>query len=265
MLMRSAVFVHTTAAAFWMGALVPLFFGWACGPSSSLRTLARFSAAAPYAVAALLAAGAIIAVQQTETVTALWTTDYGLVLTAKLALVTVLFALAMANRWLFTRPALESSAAARSRLRRLVVLELVAGAIVLGVVALWRFTPPPRSLSAQAAQPAVAHLHTRAAQADITITPGRVGKTDVSIMMMTGDYGPLDAKQVAIVLSNRAAGVEAIRREARKAGDGTWRVDNVQLPEPGRWTVRVEILVTDFDLERLEGFIDVRPSGSVRG
>lgn len=258
-LMRTAVFVHGVAAAFWIGALVPLFVAMGRDTPSSVRSLRRFSAAAPYAVGTLILAGAVLAVRQVETVSALWSTDYGLVLSAKLGLVATLFALAAANRWRWTRAALEGAVDARRSLRRSVATELAVGAIVLGVVALWRFTPPPRSLAILSAEPAAAHLQTQAAQADVTIAPGRVGTADITLTVMTGDFGPLDAKQLTVALSNPNAGVEAIRREARKPGDGTWRVDGVQLSAAGQWTVRLDILVTDFDIERLEGRIDVRP------
>lgn len=257
-LMRPAVFVHAVAAAFWIGALAPVLVSLN-GSGAADRTLVRFSAAAPFAIAALLAAGVVLAVRQVESLAALWTTGYGLVLSAKLALVAALFVLAAANRWLFTTPALAGSTRARHALRRSIAAEILIGVVVLGVVALWRFTPPPRALGVQSAQPAIAHLQTVAAQADITLTPGHAGKSDVSIVVMTGDFGPLDAKGLTLILSNPTAGVEALRREARKPGDGTWRVDGVQVPVPGRWTVRLEILVTDFDLERLEGRIDIRP------
>ncbi|WP_020181437.1 copper resistance protein CopC [Methylopila sp. M107] len=256
-LMRGAVFLHATAAAFWIGALAPLLAAMRDGASD--RALRSFSAAAPYALAILFVAGTTLAVRQVESVGALLTTSYGLVLSAKLGLVALLLALAAANRWRFARPALAGDRVAARTLRRSIAFELVVGAVILGVVALWRFTPPPRSLALVSAEPALAHLQTRAAQADVTVQPGRVGAADVSIMVMTGDYGPLDAKQITVVLSNPAAGVEGIRREARKPGDGTWRVDGVQLPAPGAWTVRLEVLVTDYDIERLEGRIDIRP------
>lgn len=256
-LMRFSVFIHGVGAAFWIGALIPLLMS--LKGDCETRALMRFSATASYAVAALVLAGGILAVRQVETVPALWTTSYGLVLSSKLALVAVLFALAAANRWRWTGPAAAGDPGARRSLHRSVGAELVVGAVILGVVALWRFTPPPRALAIASAEPAVAHLQTRVAQADVTISPGRVGKSDITVTVMTGDFGPLDAKQLTVVLSNAAAGVEPIRREALKPGDGTWRVEGLQIPAAGQWTVRLEILVTDFDVERLDGRIDVRP------
>ena len=95
--------------------------------------------------------------------------------------------------------------------------------------------------------------------ADLTITPGRGGPAVASIAIMTGDFGPLDAKELTLVLSNPGAGIEQITRPAAKLADGTWRVDGLNLPLPGRWSVRIDILVSDFELVKIEDNIEIRP------
>jgi copper transport protein len=52
---------------------------------------------------------------------------------------------------------------------------------------------------------------------------------------------------VVLVLANRDAGIEPIRRRATRVDETRWRVDGVGVPVAGRWTLRVEILVSDFD------------------
>src|SRR5690606_24625585 len=130
---------------------------------------------------------------------------------------------------------------------------------IFAVAAGWRFTPPPRALAIAAAQPASVHIHTLKAMAELSITPGHIGPVTVSIMVMTGDFGPLDAKEVTLVLSKPDSGIEPLKRPATKAGDGTWRVDDLIIPVSGKWTVGVEILVSDFDMVRIEGPVDIRP------
>ncbi len=90
------------------------------------------------------------------------------------------------------------------------------------------------------------------------MTPGHAGPMAATIVVMTGDFGPLDAKEIALVLSNPSAGIEQIKRQARKSDDGIWRVDDLTLPVPGQWTVRVDILVSDFERFRIEDRIDIR-------
>ena len=75
---------------------------------------------------------------------------------------------------------------------------------------------------------------------------------------MNGAFDPLPAKEVTLVLSNPAAAIEPIRRPARLV-DGVWRVDDLVVPIGGRWTVRVDVLVSDFEMVKLEGEIVIRP------
>ncbi|TIW34358.1 MAG: copper resistance protein CopC, partial [Mesorhizobium sp.] len=109
-----------------------------------------------------------------------------------------------------------------------------------------------------AAQPVSIHIHTLKAMADLSITPGHSGPVAASMVIMSGDFGPLDAKAVTLVLSKPDSGIEPIKRPATKPGDGTWRVDNLIIPVPGRWTARLDILVSDFEVVKIEAPIDIR-------
>ena len=53
--------------------------------------------------------------------------------------------------------------------------------------------------------------------ADLTVAPGRAGEVVVSAIIMTSDFGPLDAKEVTFVFSNPDAGIEPFRRRAESA------------------------------------------------
>ena len=258
-LTRPMVFVHAVGIAFWAGALTPLAVALKRQTAGADMLLRRFSVAIMPVVAALVVAGIVLAVIQVETVSALVDTDYGRLLLAKLALVVGLFALAATNRWALTRPAEAGQSAARHRLVRSIAVETLIVLAIFGIVAGWRFTPPPRALAITAAEPVSTHMMTLQAMADLTVTPGTAGPVSVSIMLMTGDFGPLDAKEVTLVLSRPEAGIESLKRAATKPGDGTWLVDGLVIPFPGRWTVRLDILVSDFEMVKLEGPIDIRP------
>ncbi len=258
-LTRPAVFLHGISIAFWAGSLIPLAATFASPSADAAKTLRRFSAMVPLAVLPLVVAGLVLALIQLGTVDALWTTAYGTVFLIKLALLAPLFLLAAINRFALTEPAAAGDPVAARHLRRSVLAEIALVIAIFAVAAFWRFTPPPRALAEAAAAPVSIHIHTAKAMADVTLTPGRAGPVHASIVIMTGDFGPLDAKGVTLVLSNPAAGIEAIRREAKKPGDGTWRVDDLLLPIPGRWTARIDILVSDFELVKLEDTIEIRP------
>ncbi|MFU0503134.1 copper resistance CopC/CopD family protein [Pseudaminobacter sp. NGMCC 1.201702] len=258
-LTRPMVFLHGTTIAFWTGALIPIGLGLKRRGLAALIALCRFSRVIPFVIAVLICAGVVLALIQVQTPSALLHTAYGRVFLVKLALLVFLFTLAVLNRWVLTKPVRGGDAGARRRLVRAIATETAIAVLIFGVAASWRFTPPPRALAIAAAEPAVTHIHTVKAMADLTLTPGRAGPMSGSIVVMTGDFGPLDAKEVTLVLSNEAAGIEPIRRPARKGGDGTWSIDGLALPVAGKWKVRIDVLVSDFDLARLNGEVEIRP------
>lgn len=247
MVMRSALFLHVVAAVLWIGALAPLV------AAKDHAVLRRFSSVAPIIVAVILLSGATIAVVQVEQIGNLIATDYGRLLLAKLALVTVLLVIAAANRWRFTKPALTGDAVAKSRLKRLIQIEIVVSVALIAIVAGWRFTPPPRVLDAIAREPAHLHIHTLPAMADVTISPGHAGPVSVSVMTMTGEFMPLEPKEIALELTNPTAGIEPIRRTLEKRQDGLWHLDGLVVPIGGRWRVKLDLLVSDFDMLHLDG------------
>lgn len=258
-LMRPMVFLHAITIAVWIGALVPLGLALRSGDAAVVPSLRLFSRFIPYAVALLIAAGLILAIVQVEHPQALANTAYGRVFLVKLTLLVGLFTLAALNRWSLTAPAEAGDAGTARRLVRSVVVETAVVLMIFGAVAGWRFTPPPRALAAAAAQPATVHLHTIKAMADVTVTPGRTGPVTVSAFIMTGDFGALDAKEVTFVFANPSAGIEPFKRRAEKASDGIWRAEGVMLPLAGMWAVRIDVLISDFELAKLEGRVAIRP------
>lgn len=258
-LMRPTVFLHAVAVAVWIGALIPLGLALKRGETGAIHALRRFSKAIPFVVAVLIAAGLVLAIVQVERPGALLDTAYGQVLSIKLALLVGLFLMAAVNRWSLTRPVEERDGSATRRLVRSIAAETLVALAIFCAVAAWRFTPPPRALAAAAAQPATTHIHSAKAMADLTVSPGRTGPVTVSAVVMTGDFGPLDAKEVSFVFSNPTAGIEPFRKKGTKPGDGTWRAESVVLPLAGQWHVRIDILISDFDMARLEGEVRIRP------
>jgi copper transport protein len=258
-LMRPAVFIHAAAVAFWVGALAPLAVLCTRHDPAAPPALRRFSATIPYVLAGLLAAGIVLAVVQIGHVGALVSTDYGRVLLAKLSLVAILLLLAAFNRWRLTKPILAGDARAERRFVRSVAGEIVLVTAILCCVALWRFTPPPRALADAAPVPPVSvHIHAERAMASVTVSPGRAGQVSVSAFVVGGDLEPLDAKEVTLSFSMPSAGIEPIRRNARKLDAGQWRIDGLRLPVAGRWDVSVIILISDFESVTLKSEIALR-------
>ncbi|CAD5289062.1 Copper transport protein [Bosea sp. 62] len=256
-LTRPAVFLHAIGMAGWAGALLPLAL--ALRQPDGAQTLQRFSRRIPVLLLFILLSGLALAIVQVERPQALLTTPYGLVLTGKLALVAALIGLGAFNRYRLTDAAVSGRANTRSRLTRIIAAEIAIIVAILAVVALWRFTPPPRALFAAAAQPASVHIHTEKAMADISLTPGRAGPVTITVSLLDGEFGPLAAKELRLALSRPEAGIEPIERQATKQADGSWRVGDLTLPVAGRWTIELEILVSDFEMTRLKETVEIRP------
>jgi copper transport protein len=113
-----------------------------------------------------------------------------------------------------TRRINQGQTLARTRLVHAIFIEVFLMALIFALATTWRFTPPPRAIAAAAAEPSIMSLHTASAVAELTFTPGRAGPVTVSMILMTANFGPLDAKEVIVTIANPAAGVEPIARSA---------------------------------------------------
>jgi len=258
-LTRSAVFIHTAVVAFWIGALLPLALLLRQPAKVAVRPMQRFATAMPLLLVLLIGAGIALAVVQIKTPDALLSTDYGRVFVAKLMVVAVLLGLAAINRYRLTASALADDEAAKRRLGRAILIEAGAAVLLFGIVALWRFTPPPRALIEAAAVPALVHIHTGEGMAEVTVSPGHAGPVDASIFVASSDFGPLPAQGLTLSFANKAKGIEPIERQAKLGDDGNWHIDHLTLPTGGTWQVGVDILVSDFKEIDLTGDIDIRP------
>lgn len=255
-LTRPAIFLHGLGVAFWVGALVPLTALVSKPTAATLPLLNRFSRIAMPMVAALALTGLVLAVIQLENLSALVDTSYGLILSIKLALVLLLLALAALNRFRLT-PALASDQKAAPVLKRSILLECVAAFGIFAVVAFWRFTPPPRTIVPET--PLAIHIHTDKAMFQVLVSPGKAGVDDFVLQLMTGEATPLKAKEATLTLSLPERGIEPMERDADLGSDGYWHVRNVELPFAGRWHVRIDALVTDFEKITLEDELEVAP------
>jgi copper transport protein len=221
-----------------------------------LPVLHRFSKRAVPVVGVVALTGLLLAVIQLGSVEALISTSYGLILCIKLALVVVLLGLAALNRLRLT-PALRSPTADVGPLVRSIALECAAAVAILALVAGWRFTPPPRSLVAAVAPPLALHIHSDRAMFQVLISPGKTGTDDFELQIMAADASPLQAKEVTLLLSLPEKAIEPMERRATRGADGSWTVRGVPIPFAGRWRIRVDALVSDFEKVTLEEELDV--------
>jgi copper transport protein len=136
-----------------------------------------------------------------------------------------------------------------------IAAEFAIALVILGLVATWRFTPPPRALAASA--PIAFHIHDPKAMINAALAPRRGQGAELSILVMDAELRPLAVKEVTLVLAYPAAGIESVRRIATDAGEGNWRIDDLRIPLAGRWDVRVDILINDFEKVVLEEKVEL--------
>ena len=260
-LSRPLVVVHGVMAVAWLGALVPLIRSVCARPGTTtdVSGLGWFSRWITPVVGGLLLSGLGLACLQLDRPADVWQTDYGQVLGVKLLLVLGLLAIAAFNRWRCTGPVLAGEPVARTRLRRSMMLETVVAVALLGVVSLWRFTPPPRSLDAASS---AAHPTGQAEEAVSVVLADAHVRAEVrraagewTIRLQTPAGEVFQAQELALVLRNPDAGIEPLRRAAHPLGDGRWRLDGGALPPlgTGHWQLGLEILIDDFDRVVLTG------------
>jgi copper transport protein len=185
-------------------------------------------------------------------------TAYGRILLVKLAAVAALLALAAMNRFRIT-PALGRKGREEQRLSLSIRAELMLAFIIFGLVGLWRFTPPPRAIVPAPTPSMIVHLHGDRGMAEVVFQPSPPGPTRATITLRTTDDRPLGAKDVRLLVANRAAGIEPIERAATRGRDDVWRTDALVLPAAGRWQVSVEVLISDFEKVMLDDEIELKP------
>ena len=257
--------LHTLAVAFWLGAFWPLL-ALLRDPAPSAAAVRRFSMLAVPTVALLVATGLVIAVVQVEHPAALVATGYGLLLLAKLAGVAGLITLAARNRLRLT-PALDAgSPGAAARLYRSIGMEAALAGVVLAATSSLTLAVPPRVL-AHAGHNLAGHRHapqgiavaTEAGglRASVEIVPGRAGLNRIAVTLgyaMAG-LAPVP-KEVWVELSRGSIG--PIRRRLIPQAEGHYVHDGPEMAIPGRWRVRIEVLLTDFDQANLSTEVEIR-------
>jgi putative copper resistance protein D len=244
--------LHLLAAGAWLGGL-PTFAlllwtarrrqkpGW---HEFTLTVTHRFSWLAAISVGALLATGIVNSWNLLGSPRDLWTTDYGRLVGLKIVLLAAMVAIATVNKFHLT-PRLPGRAASRN-LRRNSLAEMGIGLCVLILVGyLGRLQPTAHVHPATMPIPpdaAFTHIHAPEAMADVTIDPGRAGRSAVTIRVSHEDFTIFPAKHVRLVLDPPAALGKPHDLNAKQQPDGTWIVNDVQLAQPGIWTVRIIVI-----------------------
>lgn len=243
--------VHLLAAAAWLGGLpaFALILSWSrggAGPAGgafAIAATARFSTLGIVCVGTLLASGLINSWELLGGPGELLATPYGQVLSLKLGLFAIMVAVAAVNRVSLT-PRLPAAAAMRA-LQRNTLVETGIGLAVLMLVGLLGTMIPGGHVHTNAApasaETAFVHIHTEAVMADVTIDPGHAGKSTATIRLSRDDASVYFARRVQLTLAPREFAAPLVERAATLLPDGTWDIENLDVPRAGVWTLRLDI------------------------
>lgn len=146
LLMGILVTIHLLGISFWIGALLPL--RQACSEQFEFRAAGelahRFGQQASWVVGGLIIAGGILAYNILGSPEAVLTTQYGLTVVAKIAVVALLMALAAANKLRFVPAMRDGDAKAPLQLKKSIGWEMIAVGLILIITAvLTTITPVP--------------------------------------------------------------------------------------------------------------------------
>jgi copper transport protein len=253
--MGSAVAIHAGLAAFWWGSLLGLAVVLReSAPGAAAPAVRRFSRAAAIFVGGLLALGVAIGLVQLRRLSALVEPGYGLTLCGKLLLVGGLLAIAACNKLRFVPRLADGDVLALRTLRRSVRVETALVLLVFGATAALGQLPPPRTQAAANA----AVMSSKGSRAIVEISPGHAGRNEIFLQLTDAAGRPLAAQEVGLAVALPSAGIEPIRRRLHEVAPGRYHLPELTLPMPGRWTLRIEALVSDFNKQDFTLAADIR-------
>ena len=283
--------LHLAAATFWIGALILVLFTlprWIELMKTAPRTLFlarafhRFSAAATISVALLLASGVVSATMQAPTWSALYDSNWGRSLLAKLGLTLLLLAAGGVNAyWLrprvveAARQSLDREAVVASLHRRLlntIRIEALAGAAVLAAAAALIQLQSPRDGSAAAAFASTGITQTSSQASQVTpgkpftqtresgvmqvfldIDPAKVGENTFTLGLGSEFGNPPKVIQARLQFDHQSASTGQSRLELDNASNSAaqvlYKASGANLSLPGEWKITANF--------RLEGQDDL--------
>jgi copper transport protein len=240
----AATVVHLGAMAVWVGGLAGLVF--VVPADRRLAAGAGFSRLALLAVGTLAVTGTINAWRQSASVSQLIDSSYGTWLIIKLAIVAVVLVVASRSRRAAQGTHGESGPTdpGRARFTRLILIEVVGMALILGATAGLVSSAPPR-------QAATGPLSVSVVEGDrlaqLVLDPPVSGGTIMHIYVtsMSGSISGLTS--IVVTADLPAQDITGLVIPMETAGPGHLTSNDVNLPVPGTWTITVTAKYGEFD------------------
>ncbi|MGW2490213.1 copper resistance CopC/CopD family protein [Streptomyces sp. NPDC001606] len=261
--------LHLLAMAAWLGGLAALL-RILPGASGVHTTVTRFSRLALASVVVLAVTGAYQSWRGLGSWQALTETSYGRTLLAKLAAVAALLLAAACSRTWTSRL---STGAALPQLRRSVLAEAAVALVVMVLTTLLTATAPGRTATEEATGPtATAGIPTASVttlpfdtgspgghgKVQITLDPGRVGRTSVQAVVYGPDGGLSTVPELRVTLTLDARRIGPLDTRITDRG-GYWATDSFRLPLPGTWTLKATVRTSETDQTTVSAPVRVAP------
>ena len=262
-LAATALATHVLAIVYWLGAFWPLQALLAERGAGAAAAVRRFSYGALVAVGVVLAAGVTLAALRLPELGALFASDYGRLLLGKTLGLAALLGLAGWNRQRLTPALVAGAPRAAATLRRSIGLEMAIAVVILGLTTVLVRTPPPGA--------AHRHDHAAAPRQDLAVATEFGGRSLLLVLtpeppsgnrltLWAGLPAPAEAW---VELEQPALGIGPLRRRLQPDGAGRFSYAGPELTTPGRWQIRIELLISDF--EQLAGVVGLDlPAGGGR-
>lgn len=266
----AADMVHLAAMSVWLGGLATLtaFLLRGTHPRVLGVLLPAWSRWAAMAVVWLIAGGTLQAVVQVGSVGALWHTEYGRLLLAKITILAATLAVASYARRLVRRA--QVPAAGASRMRWTVGAEVLATVVVLGLSAVLVQVNPGRNATVDqgavrnqgVSQTLTCPLFTL----QFNIYPVEIGEDNtIHAFVYTHAGAPLPAQQWTV--TSRLLGrddLEPVSQPLLPLQPRHHAAGAITFPFPGTYEVKFTVRTTDIDEDTVQTTISV-PAGTPKG
>jgi copper transport protein len=227
-LVMLAVFLLPRANAAELGAIVPVWSRWAT-----------------YAVGALVLTGIAQALIEIGTLGALFTTTYGWVLVAKVAVVGLVLLIAAASHRMVDAVASRGEGSA-GRLRRIVIMEAAGAVIIVAITSVLVQLTPARTasdLSANFGTVQTAVMTNQRFVLTVDLTPATAGTNQVHMYATTPDGQPATILEWRVRASLPEQGIEDIEATVLKISPDH-ATAQIGLQVAGTWRFTFELLIT---------------------
>ncbi len=254
--------IHVLAASIWLGGLVSLPFF--LSNNNGIEVAKKFSRVATVCVIAIATSGLFAWWRQIGSIDASKSTWFGQIVSVKSFLFIATIAIALFSRH-FVRSLTKSDDPHKKKLMRCIYAETILLIIVMAASSVLVGSIPGKSALAA---PTTFHKSVSTGYIDITVSPAKVGPTDIHVYMLNKNGTPfqvsdtgasLKKEVMTVTMSNRESGVTALPVAMKFQGLNHFVSVGANFPFTGEWIISIRVRVSEFDEIVTSAKIQVHP------